>query len=67
MKEYTGVRWMKDYNKWRATISYQGVFYNCGMYTEQKDAAKARDRMIIEKNIPRKLQVLKPASKINKT
>lgn len=66
MKEFTGVQWMEQYQKWRATIRHSGVFYNCGMHADQKEAVKARDRMIIQKNLPTKLQILKPITKKNK-
>jgi hypothetical protein len=60
---YIGVRWITETQKWQSVISHKGIRYNCGSHVEQKDAIKARDRKIIEKCLPVKLQYLKPLSK----
>lgn len=59
-KKYTGVRWISETQKWQSLVRYNGLTYNCGMHIEQKDAILARDRKIIEKGLPTKLQILKP-------
>ena len=63
--KYTGVRWIRETQKWQSVVSHNKIIYNCGSHVEQKDAIKARDRKIIEKCLPVKLQYLKPVSKSN--
>jgi len=64
-KKYTGVRWVSETQKWLSVVRYGGISYNCGSHVEQKDAIIARDKKIIEKCLPVKIQYLKPASKQN--
>lgn len=62
-KNYTGVRWISETQKWQSKVSSNGIVYNCGNHVEQLDAVRARDRKIIEKGLKRQLQILKPAKK----
>lgn len=62
-KKYIGVRWITETQRWQSVIRHNGIVYNCGMHIEQKDAIKSRDRKIIEKCLPVKLQYLKPTKK----
>jgi len=39
---YRGVSFDTQTNSWRATITYQGIFYNLGRYKSFEDAIKAR-------------------------
>lgn len=61
MKDYQGVRWIKEHKRWQSSVKYAGIHYSCGMHLDQKEAVIARDKKIIEKNIPAKLQMLKKA------
>lgn len=60
MKDYTGVKWNSDLQKWVSVVRHKKVTYNCGSHIEQKYAVIARDRKIIEKGLNVKLQYLKP-------
>jgi len=63
MKDYTGVRWMPEHNKWQSMIRHKGVSYNCGMHVEQKAAVIARDTCILNNGLKVVLQILKPLNK----
>ena len=63
MKDYIGVRWIEEHQKWNASIRCDGVTYPCGMHVDQKEAVKARDKMIITKGLSTKLQYFKPLDK----
>ncbi len=58
--KYTGVQYKKETFNYEARVTYQGVIYNCGRHATPREAAIARDRKILEKSLPNKLQVLKP-------
>jgi len=60
MKEYTGVRWVEEHKRWQSSVRHDGTVYQCGMHVDQKEAVKARDKKIIEKGLPTKLQYFKP-------
>lgn len=60
MKHYTGVNFSKRYKKWEAKVTHQGTVFPCGLFETPELAARARDIKIIEKNLPHKLQILKP-------
>jgi hypothetical protein len=62
MKDYTGIKWVEEHKRWQSSVRHAGVHYPCGMHIIQKDAVMARDRKIIEKNLPVKLQMLKPVN-----
>lgn len=66
MKEYTGIRWVEEHKRWQASVRHNGVVYPCGMHLDQIAAVKARDRKIIEKNLPTKLQIFTPIDKKKK-
>lgn len=46
---YHGVSWHKKGNKWQAHLTVAGKPYYLGIFTAKEDAARARDRMAIEK------------------
>lgn len=57
MKNYTGISWNKQKQRW---VSKVGI-YDCGYYTDQIEAVKARDLAIIKHGLSySKLQILKP-------
>jgi len=58
--EYTGIKWIQKYQKWQSSVRHDGTVYQCGMHVDQKEAVKARDKKIIEKGLPTKLQYFKP-------
>lgn len=58
--KYVGVQYKKYTLNYEAKVAYQGIVYNCGRHETKRQAAVARDRKILEKNLPHKLQVLKP-------
>lgn len=60
-QEYKGVTWNRQKQRWVASITRKGVRYECGSYTEEIDAVKARDLCIIKNGLGiDKLQILKP-------
>jgi hypothetical protein len=62
VSKYTGVRWNREISKWAASIKADGIVYPCGAHDDEREAAKARDRMIISRGLKNKpLQILKPA------
>lgn len=61
MRTYSGVSYNRFTKKYTATVTRNKVKYNCGSHDTEIEAAKARDRKIIEKGLKVKLQVLKPA------
>jgi hypothetical protein len=63
MKNYKGVRWVTETQRWLSTIRENGVSYNCGSHVEQRDAVKARDKAIATHGLKAKLQILKPVEK----
>lgn len=58
--DYTGVQYVPRLKKWHSRVTHKGIVYNCGHHDTSKEAAIARDIKILEKNLPFKLQVLKP-------
>lgn len=62
MKTYTGVQFNTLTQMYQARVTYRGTTYECGHHSTPRLAAIARDKKIIEKNLPQKLQVLKPVS-----
>lgn len=64
MKKYSGVSYNRFTKKYTSTVTRNKVKYNCGSHDTEIEAAKARDRKILEKGLNVKLQVLKPAKSI---
>lgn len=64
MKTYSGVSYNRFTRKYTSTVTRNNVKYNCGSHDTEIEAAKARDRKILEKGLNVKLQVLKPAKSI---
>jgi hypothetical protein len=62
-KNYTGVRWISETQKWQSRVSSNGVVYNCGNHVNQLDAVRSRDMKILEKGLKKPLQILKPVKK----
>ena len=60
MKEFIGIQWVEKHQRWQSSVRHDGTTYQCGMHVDQKEAVKARDRKIIEKGLPTKLQHFKP-------
>lgn len=59
MKNFVGVSWNKQKQRWVYKVS----IYDCGYYTDQIEAVKARDLAIIKHGLSySKLQILKPKS-----
>lgn len=59
-KTYTGVQFNTLTQLWQARVTSKGTVYECGHHETPRLAAIARDTKILEKNLPQKLQVLKP-------
>lgn len=59
MKEFVGVRWVSQNQKWKSYVTKNGVDYACGYFKDQRAAVKARDRKIIALGLDVKLQILK--------
>ena len=64
MVEYIGIQWVEKHQKWQSSVRHNGTTYSCGMHVDQKEAVKARDKKIIEKGLPTKLQYFKPIKKV---
>ncbi|RKS00428.1 hypothetical protein [Flavobacterium sp. 102] len=62
VSKYTGVRWNQEANKWGATVTDKKVSHHCGFYSDERDAAKARDIKIIALALNKPLQILKKAN-----
>jgi hypothetical protein len=59
--KYEGVSFSKRYGKFRSSITYKGITYECGLSDDPREAARLRDITIIRLGITKKkLQVLKP-------
>lgn len=65
--EYGGVSWDRELQKWRSSVSENGIKYDCGYHETERDAAKSRDRKILALGLDKPLQVLKPVNKNLKT
>lgn len=63
MKAYRGVSYNRNTGKYYSTVRSGGIKYNCGSYDTDVEAAKARDKKVIEKGLKVELQVLKPVKK----
>jgi hypothetical protein len=60
-KEYKGVSWNRQKQRWISRVISKGITYDCGSHAEQVDAVKARDRCIIHNGLGvQKLQIIKP-------
>jgi len=59
MKEYKGISWHSQTQRWRASVGANGIKYDCGKYVNQIDAVKARDRKIINLGLKVDLQIFK--------
>lgn len=57
--EYTGVQFNTLTQLWQSRVTYRGTVYECGHWETARLGAIARDKKILEKNLPQKLQVLK--------
>lgn len=62
-KNYTGVKYIKELEKWQATVIHKSIHYNCGMHDTQHEAIKSRDTTILQKGLNVRLQLLKPFKK----
>lgn len=49
---YIGVCWVKGNKKWRATIKVSGKSLHIGLFINEEDAAKARDKYIVTNGLP---------------
>ena len=52
---YVGVSWDKRRNKWSARVKIFKKEKHIGYYSSKEEAAQARDKYIIENNLPHKL------------
>lgn len=59
---YTGVNWNRELQKWKSSVTENGVKYDCGFHEDERSAAKARDRKILALNLNKPLQILKPVN-----
>lgn len=59
---YIGVGWNRETQSWRSSVSEKGIKYDCGYFSNERDAAKARDRKILALGLDKPLQILKPVS-----
>jgi len=59
VSKYTGVRWNREVGKWSASVTDNKLSYPCGFHDDDREAAKARDRMIIQHGLSKPLQILK--------
>lgn len=57
---YIGVGWNRELQKWRSSISENGIKYDCGYHKNEREAAKARDKKILALGLNKSLQILKP-------
>ncbi|UYW01786.1 hypothetical protein K5I29_02350 [Flavobacterium agricola] len=57
--DYKGVKWDPNSLQWSATLKHKGIVYNCGYFSNERDAAKARDIKIIAIGATKPLQILK--------
>lgn len=57
---YKGVNWNKGNQMWQATVTAKNITYQCGMFDDERVAAKARDMKIIALKLEKPLQILKP-------
>jgi hypothetical protein len=56
---YKGISYHKQSKKYRSEVYHKGIRYNCGEYLTDVEAVKARDLMIIRKNLDLPLQKLR--------
>ena len=61
VSKYTGVRQVKGEYMWESYITHNKVRYICGIFSCDKEAAKARDIKIISLGLNKPLQILKRA------
>lgn len=59
VSKYTGVRWNKEANKWSASVTDNKISHHCGFYSDEREAAKARDIKIVALGLKKPLQILK--------
>lgn len=52
---YVGVSWEAKVSKWRASISFKNEKINLGSHKTIEEAVQARDKYILENNLPHKL------------
>jgi hypothetical protein len=65
-KKYTGVSYDFDRHHYVSKVLHKGKTYRCGFFETEKEAAIARDKMIITHGLDVKLQVLSPVKKTKK-
>jgi hypothetical protein len=58
--KYEGVVFNKRYGKFKSSITYKRITYECGSSDDPREAARLRDITILRLGAPKKLQVLKP-------
>lgn len=54
--KYIGVCWQKDCNRWKAQCTIDGRNHHVGLFKTEEEAAKARDRFLLERS-PFKLKL----------
>lgn len=59
VSKYTGVKQVKGEYTWEAYLIHNKVRYICGIFDNDRDAAKARDIKIISLGLNKPLQILK--------
>ena len=64
VSKFAGVYWSRYSQKWKSSISENGVLYECGVFAEERDAAKQRDLKILELGLSAPLQIYKPIQSI---
>ena len=61
VSKYTGVKQVKgEEYMWESYLFHNKVRYTCGMFPDDREAAKARDIKIISMGLKKPLQILKP-------
>lgn len=63
MKTYTGIEWSRREQCFKAYITLNSKKVLVGIFVEQLDAVKARDKAILKHGLKQPLQFFKPATK----
>ncbi len=54
------MQWSRKEQSWKSFIMLNGKKHLCGIFPDQIDAIKARDKAILKYGLPTKLQIIKP-------